>query len=89
MRPPRRPQFVAPRIYRHRRLMDAARLLPVLGTVLMLVPILQPPAEGATRSTAMDGIYLFAVWALLILSARLLAPRLQTPPPGNDETGDD
>ncbi len=82
MKPPRQPLFVAPRIYRSRRLRDAARILPVAGLVLMLMPMLWAPAGEAARSTARDGIYLFVLWGALILAARLLAPRLSDDPPG-------
>ena len=86
MRGPRQPLFVARRTYRRRRLMDAARLLPVFGAFLFLLPILWEPAVSDTRDTAPDGIYLFLVWALLIVSARLLAPGLaRTPEDGARE----
>ena len=75
MKTPRPPLFVAPRIYRLRRLRDAARMLPAFGAVLMILPFLHSPAEGG-RSLAADGIYLFGIWALLILIARQLAPEL-------------
>jgi hypothetical protein len=81
MKPPRQPVFVAPRTYRRRRLADAARMLPVLGMVLMVLPMLWSPAEGGARSTATDGIYLFVLWGVLIGAAVLLAPRLDTTPP--------
>lgn len=82
MKPARQPLFVAPRIYRSRRLRDAARILPVVGAVLMLLPMLWEPFPGGARSTARDGIYLFLLWGALILAARLLAPRLSDDPPG-------
>lgn len=91
MKAPRLALFVAPDAYRRRRLRDAARMLPVLGALLMLLPVLwgggaaQPP-----RSTAIDGLYLFAIWAVLILAARLMAPGLAEEPqdgsgPGREE----
>lgn len=52
---------------------DAARLLPILGVFLLLLPILW---TGSTRSTAKDGLYLFLLWLALILGAKLLAPAL-------------
>jgi len=55
---------------------DAARLLPVLGAFLVLLPILWAPAATEARDTAPDWIYLFVVWALLILAAAILGPRL-------------
>ena len=73
MRPSRTPLFLARRSYRVRRLRDAARLLPVLGTFLVLLPVLWAPDATATRDTAPDGIYLFAVWAGLVVAAALMA----------------
>lgn len=81
-RRPRRPLFLAPAGYRRRRLRDAARMLPVFGAVLLLLPVLWAPAAGARRATAGDGIYLFAVWLAVIGAAALLARPLRA------ETGD-
>jgi hypothetical protein len=84
----RGPVFLARRGYRLRRLRDAARLLPVAGGFLLLLPILWAPAEDAARATATDGIYLFLVWFGLILAAAVLAPRLaegdEAPDPGGE-----
>ncbi|WP_417475190.1 hypothetical protein [Leisingera sp.] len=59
--------------YRRRRLMDIARLLPVLGALLLALPLLW--AEASTHPAARDGvsmstaiIYVFAVWAGLIVA---------------------
>ncbi|MFT3689338.1 hypothetical protein [Paenirhodobacter sp.] len=71
-----RPLFLARRSYRRRRMMDAARLLPILGTILVFVPLYWRPQPG----TGATGVYLFAVWSGLILAAfglaRGLAPAL-------------
>lgn len=75
MKPPR-PLFLARAAYRRRRLRDAARLLPVFGVFLVLLPILWTPV-AADRDTATDGIYLFAVWFLLIVVAALFARPLR------------
>lgn len=93
------PPFVERRTYRQRRLMDAARLLPTFGAVLFAVPMLwfagtapdTPGGAAPLPRTAAAGIYLFAVWAGLIVNAawmaRLLArgpgmaPPSDTPPP--------
>jgi hypothetical protein len=74
-RPPT-PVFLERRTYRRRRLMDAARLLPVVGGLLFLVPLLwtSGPDEGAATAPTM--IYVFAVWAGLIVTAVLLARKL-------------
>lgn len=79
----RPPLFVARRTYRRRRLRDAARLLPLFGAFLFLLPILWEPGASAQRDTAPDGIYLFAIWGLLIAVAAAMAPGLRA------ETQDD
>jgi hypothetical protein len=79
MKAPRNQVFLERRSYRMRRLADAARLLPVLGLVLCLLPIFwQPDVSGAPRMTAWDGIYLFVVWLALIVLAAVIARRLMT-----------
>ena len=69
-----RTPFVERRTYRRRRLMDIARLAPLIGALLFLVPLLWPEQHlseggghdaGSSMSTAM--IYIFGVWIGLIL----------------------
>jgi hypothetical protein len=71
------PLFLERRSYRQRRLMDAARLLPVLGALLWLVPLLWPQretsAEVAAVSTSNAILYIFGVWVVLALIALLLS----------------
>jgi hypothetical protein len=74
MAAPQRPVFLAPATYRRKRLRDAARLLPVLGAALFLVPLLWTPADapgGVGNARAL--LYMFAVWAGLILAAFVLS----------------
>ncbi|MGB5836550.1 MAG: hypothetical protein WBH14_05805 [Albidovulum sp.] len=78
MKPARAPRFLARQNYRRRRMIDAARLLPLLGVCLILVPILWQPAETAAPDTVRGGYYLFAVWTALIVSAAILARLLRT-----------
>lgn len=65
----RRPVFLAPAAYRQRRWRDAARLLPVAGAVLLAVPLLwgDDPPSGSRAV-----LYVFAVWALLIVAAAVI-----------------
>ena len=84
MKPRRVPLFLKRRSYRKRRLRDAARMLPVVGLFLLLVPVLWRPAETARADTAPDGIYLFVVWFGLILVAALMAPGLTEESGGDD-----
>ncbi len=68
---PRDPLFVAPRAYRRRRLIDVARVLPFAGAFLLLLPALWG-GEGPIR-TAAGGVYVFAVWAGLIVASALVS----------------
>lgn len=71
--------FLERQSYRRRRLLDLARLLPLLGVLLLLIPLLWPGADstgytsGGDRAMTMSGaiIYVFSVWAALILGAVL------------------
>ena len=62
---------------RTQRLNDAALVLPFVGIVLILIPVIWPaadavdPAPGTSTSTAL--IYLFLVWLGLIGFAAILA----------------
>lgn len=69
------PVFVERRTYRRRRLADAARLMPVFGAVLFLVPMLWKgsPDEGGGASTAFVMFYLFLVWLALAAISGLLS----------------
>ena len=79
MTKPPQPVFLERRTYRRRRLRDAARLLPVLGILFLLVPLLWSSGDEAPTSTARGFIYVFAVWLGLILVAGLLSRRLADP----------
>ncbi|WP_299772006.1 hypothetical protein [uncultured Tateyamaria sp.] len=69
--------FLERRSYRRRRLMDALRLLPIVGLLLWLFPVFWPNAKDgpdAPASVSMSGAvtYVFLVWGVLILSASAL-----------------
>ncbi|MGL4311193.1 MAG: hypothetical protein ACRCSU_11965 [Paracoccaceae bacterium] len=70
----RRPVFVARASYRLRRRIDALRLLPFVGGFLVLLPVLWRigQAEDAPP-TARGTVYLFVVWAGLVLAAGILS----------------
>lgn len=68
--------FLEHQSYRRRRLMDVARLLPLLGVLLFAVPLLWPGPEssaagGGSGVVAMSDamIYIFGVWAVLIAAS--------------------
>lgn len=76
-RRPKPPVFLGRDSYRQRRVRDAARMLPVLGAVLFLLPLLWETGEDGARN-AQALIYIFAVWTVLAVLAfwlsRLLRP---------------
>jgi hypothetical protein len=76
MRRPKPPLFLARAPYRRRRLRDAARLLPVLGVFLLLLPLLWTP-DSRMALTSGDVIYFFMVWIVLIGLAAAFAPSLR------------
>lgn len=61
---PERPLFLERTSFRRRRLGDAARVLPVLSVLLILLPVWWLPAHF---SFAFGAIWLFLIWAGLIL----------------------
>lgn len=67
------PVFLARKSYRRRRMTDAARLLPIVGVFLILLPILWQPASTPAPDTGYGVAYLFIVWTLLILAARVIS----------------
>ena len=83
MKPPRAPLFLERETYRRRRIMDGARILPVAGFVLILLPVLWTRGgdpgtpTGPATGTAAEAVYLFALWLVLILVAALLARPLR------------
>ncbi|MEO9682593.1 MAG: hypothetical protein ABJR46_14025 [Tateyamaria sp.] len=65
------PVFLERRSYRRRRMMDALRVLPVVGVLLWMVPLFWPTAsDGPDAPAAMamsDAIvYVFVIWLILI-----------------------
>jgi len=76
MKPPRGPLFLERETYLRRRVMDGARILPVAGFVLVLLPVLWSRADGS--NIAAEAIYLFVLWCALILAAAILARPLRS-----------
>ncbi len=81
---PASPLFLARASYRRRRLRDAARLLPIVGVFLLLLPILWMP-DGKINLTAGDIIYFFAVWLALIVVAAVFSRGLRVGDRGEEE----
>lgn len=84
------PVFVERRTYRRRRLVDAARLLPVLGVALVCLPLLWISDTGTYTSTTYAMIYFFGLWVALVIATGILAKYLKQDAPhmdGDDGTG--
>ncbi len=77
---PREPIFLGRETYRRRRLIDALRLLPVVGFIFFLSPLLG--ASAGPRSTAAGMAFLFAGWLLLIVVSAGLVRVLSRAPGG-------
>jgi hypothetical protein len=86
MRRPKPPLFLERESYRRRRLADAARVLPFVGTGLFLLPVVWEPQATPEADTVPGLLYLFGAWAALIVAALLLSRRLGAEPrPGEPE----
>lgn len=73
---PKNAVFLERATYRQRRLRDAARLLPILGAVLLIMPLLWAPEPGG-NDNADAVIYTFSVWVILIALSAIISRRLQ------------
>ena len=85
----RRPLFLARHGYRRRRIMDAARVLPLIGAFLFLVPLLWSGGSGGDADTGVGVVYLFTIWLGLIVAAFVFSLSLRhdiaNPDPQRDE----
>jgi len=70
--------------YRQRRLRDAVRLLPVLGIVLLSIPLLWPDEDPEMTYSSGALVYIFAVWVLLILLSAFMSRMMRA---DSDEPG--
>ncbi|SEO15940.1 hypothetical protein SAMN04490248_10255 [Salinihabitans flavidus] len=80
--------FLERRSYRRRRLTDMIRALPVVGALLWAVPLLWPLEGEGTVRTSDAIIYIFSVWAGLIVVSALLT-RLMPRGEGRTDDGQD
>lgn len=92
------PVFLERRSYRQRRLTDAARLLPVLGVLLWLVPLLWPQGGGGAATGAEEVaavsmsdavLYIFGVWVFLALASWLVSLMLDVKTGAQGDRRDD
>ncbi len=80
-----KPVFVERRAYRRRRIVDAAGLLPLVGAVLVCLPLLWTGPRETPVPTTGAMIYFFGLWLALTVAAALLSRKLR----GGDEAGTD
>jgi len=86
VRSPGEPLFLQRQSYRRRRLTDAIRLVPVLGALLFLIPVLN--MSDGSGSTLAGGIYLFLSWLGLIVLSAVLVRKINRPQSEKSEAGD-
>jgi hypothetical protein len=62
------PVFLERQSYRRRRVMDAIKMLPFVGLVIWMVPVLwpQPDQTGAGIETGVALRYLFGGWIAMV-----------------------
>ena len=83
-RQPQAPVFLQKASYRQRRLQDAAKLVPLLGVVLLIMPLAwQSDAAGETDN-ASALLYIFGVWVVLIVLTAVLSRLLRSEPALSD-----
>lgn len=56
-----------------RKLRDVAALLPAVGALLLATPLLSPMTGGVEGALPRALVYIFGVWAVLILGAFILS----------------
>ena len=80
------PVFLERRSYRRRRLLDAARLLPVLGLLGWMVPLLWSVDSAKAPASSNVLTYVFLVWAALISACFLISSRMSRNERNNQDT---
>jgi ABC-type nickel/cobalt efflux system permease component RcnA len=87
---PQQRMFLERRSYRKRRMMDAMRVLPVVGLCLWLVPMMWPvgvaQGDSSAVSTSAALRYIFCIWILLSVGAWLLWRRTRRDIASEDTT---
>ena len=72
--PPTKGIFLETAVYRRKRLIDAARMLPFFGVFLFIMPAVFIVGSAPTASR---WVYLFVAWIGLIIAAALIARALR------------
>ena len=78
------PVFLERRSYRKRRMMDAVRLLPLLGLALWMVPLMWgvPEAQSADVTRMSSALrYVFGIWVSMVVISWVLWRFTRAPQP--------
>lgn len=71
---------------RYRKARDRALILPVIGAILLLPPVARIfELDVRIGGVPLLAVYVFAVWAALIVGAAALSRRLGGPEPAADD----
>jgi len=85
------PVFLERGNYRRRRMLDAVKLLVILGACLWLIPVLWPvPDTGGTEPGAMSYAlyYVFGVWIFLTALSAFLTTKMRTTDLQDEDAGE-
>ena len=66
------PVYLARASYRQRRLRDVMRVLPFVGFMAWILPMM----AGVAPASSLVGLYIFAVWLILIVASGLITRHL-------------
>ncbi|MEL6571977.1 MAG: hypothetical protein AAFQ64_09980 [Pseudomonadota bacterium] len=72
---PPAPVYLARKSYRQRRIRDAARMLPLVGAVLWVMPVMY-----VAPATSTTGLLIFGIWVVLIIFAAVISSRITLGP---------
>ncbi len=70
-------EFLERQLYRRRRVIDALKLLPLIGAALFVLPAVMLGEQAGSTGTRL--IYFFSVWFGLIIVCAVLVRLLQRP----------
>ena len=87
----RDPIFLERKSYRQRRLMDAVRLLPLLGLALWMVPLMWTGPQETGEPTPIGAAlrYIFGVWIVMVLAGWALWWRTKARAPSGESATKD
>ena len=82
-------EFLDKDSYRQRRYRDAARAMPVLAAILMVFPLMWSRDDPGNSLTSSGVLYLFGLWAALVVLAFAVSRVLANNAAGQANTHED